>query len=170
MTFEVCCTSKLNSPYFRKRLDMKYIITIVALLISISCCAQNNTRQSSTVEVLSSIICKDSLDRVTWSYDDVDVTPVFQNYKTLFSFHKWVDANIYYPEDQPDAIGWVIADFDIMPDGTLSNVVITKGLCESIDRVQREVLLKSPKWKPGRKNNQPCITRISGFRTKWMLR
>lgn len=156
--------------FLRKQLDMKYIITIVALLISISCCAQNNTRQSSTVEVLSSIICKDSLDRVTWNYDDVDVTPVFQNDTTLFSFHKWVDANIYYPEDQPDAIGWVIADFDIMLDGTLSNVVITKGLCESIDRVQREVLLKSPKWKPGRKNNQPCITRISGFRTKWMLR
>jgi len=149
---------------------MEHLITIVALLMSINCCAQNNSQQSSTVEVPSTITYRDSLNRVIWNYDDVDVKPSFQNDTTLLSFHKWVDANIYYPEDQPDAIGWVIADFDIMPDGTLSNVVITRGLCESIDRVNREVLFKSPQWVPGRKDNKPCTTRITGFRTKWMLR
>lgn len=151
-------------------MDMVSLIAIVTLLVSISCCAQNNTQQTSVVEISTSINLKDSLDKVTCSYDDVDVKPSFQNDTTLLSFHKWVDANICYPDDQPDAIGWVIADFDIMPDGTLSNVVITRGLYETIDQVQRDVLLKSPKWEPGRKNNQPCITRITGFRTKWMIR
>ena len=149
---------------------MEHLITIVALLVYINCCAQNNTQYAPIVEDANSISCRDSLNRVIWNYDDVDVKPSFQNDTTLLSFHKWVDANIYYPEDQPDAIGWVIADFDIMNDGTLSNVVITRGLCESIDRVNREVLLKSPKWEPGRKDNKPCTTRITGFRTKWMLR
>lgn len=120
--------------------------------------------------VPSSINSRDSLDRVTWNYEDVDVKPTFQKDSTLLSFHNWVDANLYLPKDQPDASGRIIADFDIMPDGTLSNVVITRGPCESINQMVWDVLLKSPKWEPGRKNNKPCVTRITGFQTLWMLR
>ena len=102
-------------------------------------------------------------------YDNVQIKPSFQKDPTLQSFHNWVDANLYYPKEQPDAQGRVIVDFDIMPDGTVSNVVITKGVCDTIDRVTQEVLLKSPKWEPGKVHDIPVKTRITGFEIIWKL-
>ena len=127
----------------------------------------SSTRYVFVNDTLNYIIQDDCF---SFDYDEVEVKPSFQEDSTLTAFHNWVDNNIYWPEDQPDAIGWVVVDFDIMPDGVISNVIITKGICDSIDRVTREVLMKSPKWTPGTINNKPCFTRITDFRVKWVLK
>ena len=105
-----------------------------------------------------------------YSFDKVEIKPSFQNDTTLTAFHNWVDSHLQWPEDQPDAIGRVIVDFDILPNGKVSNVVITRGLCESIDRASREVLLQSPNWSPGMVNSKKCSTRIAGFSIVWILK
>ncbi|MBO4768255.1 MAG: hypothetical protein J5495_01845 [Bacteroidales bacterium] len=99
----------------------------------------------------------------TFSYNAVDVKPSFQGDTSLESFHKWVDENLYYKEDNPNATGTVILIFDIMPDGTVSNVIVLSG-GDKLGLVSREVALNSPKWTPGEKNGIKCTTRISGFK------
>lgn len=157
---------------------MKFVYYLALLLIS--CCflcgcnthrLSNRSTQGVEAESTTTVgVEKDALEDIIINYNDVEIKPSFQGDTTLVSFHKWVDANTYYPEDQPDAIGRIFVDFDILSDGTLSNIVITRGLCDSVDLMVKDVLQKSPKWEPGRIKNQPCTTRITGFIVIFMLR
>lgn len=96
--------------------------------------------------------------------------PSFLNDTTLTLFHLWVDDHLYYPEDQPDAIGRLFVDFDVLPDGSISNVVVTRGLCASVDSMCKKVLRSSPKWKPSELHGEKCTSRIKGFVIIFMLR
>ena len=119
--------------------------------------------------ILCVLACSTQSKQV-YSFEEVEIKPSFQNDTTLTAFHNWVDSHLQWPEDQPDAIGRVIVDFDILPNGKVSNVVVTQGLCESIDRASREVLLQSPIWSPGMINSKKCATRITGFSIVWILK
>ena len=76
---------------------------------------------------------------------------------------KWLDKNIQYP---PAALkskiqGEVIVSFIINPNGTLSNIRITKSAHPLLNAEALRVVHKMPKWKPGIHDDRPCQTMFS---------
>lgn len=51
--------------------------------------------------------------------------------------------------------GHMIVTFIIEPDGSLSNIKTEKGITEKFDERVREIISKSPKWKPGQQEGKP---------------
>ena len=151
-TFEICAY------------DIWGATTIASYFQDVACYDEDGKERIFFTDIQKHLL--DSLVK-SFNLNDVDVKPSFQNDTTMANFQKWVKANMWYPEDQPDAFGRVIVDFDILPDGHVSNVIITRGLCESIDNVIHTVIISSPQWTPGEKYGQKCTTRIRGLGIYW---
>lgn len=81
--------------------------------------------------------------------------PMFRGGKTELA--KYLSANIKYPMDaQRKGIhGRVFVAFVVETDGSISNVKIIQGVCESIDQEALRVVNSMPKWVPGMYRGQP---------------
>ena len=71
-------------------------------------------------------------------------------------FSKWVGRNLVYPEiaQENGVSGRVMLQFTINPDGSLSNIVVLRGVDESLDKEAVRVVSQSPKWTPGRQRDR----------------
>jgi len=71
-------------------------------------------------------------------------------------FSKWVNARLVYPEiaKENGVQGRVMLQFQINPDGTLSNVKVLRGVDPSLDKEAVRVVSSSPKWKPGKQRDR----------------
>ena len=71
-------------------------------------------------------------------------------------FSKWVGRNLVYPEiaKENGVSGRVMLQFTINPDGSLSNIVVLRGVDESLDKEAVRVVSQSPKWTPGRQRDR----------------
>lgn len=71
-------------------------------------------------------------------------------------FSKWVGRNLVYPEiaKENGVSGRVMLQFTINPDGSLSNIVVLRGVDESLDKEAVRVVSMSPKWKPGKQRDR----------------
>ena len=102
--------------------------------------------------------------------NSLDVKPEFPGGEV--AFEKFLSTRLIYPEDakKKNIQGTTYIEFIVEKDGSLSNfkVVDGKSVCPSIDQAVINVLLKSPRWKPGLKNGQPIrVRRIK--KTKFVL-
>lgn len=86
---------------------------------------------------------------------NVYVKPEFPNGNEAFS--KYMCSRIIYPRDalSKGIKGKTFTEFIIEKDGTLSHIktVAGKSLSPSCDQAVIDILLKSPRWKPGLGNN-----------------
>lgn len=73
----------------------------------------------------------------------------------------WIAENIQYPEIaiQNDDQGKVYLSFVVEKDGSISSVVIERGVTQEIDREAKRVLRKMPKWKPAEVKGKNVRTR-----------
>lgn len=71
-------------------------------------------------------------------------------------FSKWVGKNLVYPEiaKENGVSGRVMLQFTINPDGSLSNIIVLRGVDESLDKEAVRVVSQSPKWTPGRQRDR----------------
>jgi len=87
------------------------------------------------------------------------------------TFSKWVAQHIVYPEiaKENGVAGRVTLQFTIMPDGTLTNVKILRGVDASLDKEAVRVVSSSPKWKPGKQRDR-AVKVIYNFPVIFQLR
>ncbi|MDO9510116.1 MAG: TonB family protein [Bacteroidales bacterium] len=67
------------------------------------------------------------------------------------AFHKFLESNIKYPDKARNKhkSGTVYLQFCVETDGTISDIVILKGICESLDKEALRLASKIEQWKPG---------------------
>jgi len=74
-----------------------------------------------------------------------------------YDMGKYLSENLKYPEEARKAGigGRVIAKFVVNEDGSVSDVIIQKGIGGGCDEEAKRVLDKMPSWKPGKQNGKP---------------
>lgn len=78
-------------------------------------------------------------------------------------FTKWVFKNIEYPEiaKENGVQGRVTLQFTVEPDGSVTKVVVVRGVDSSLDKEAVRVVSSSPKWTPGKQRNKPVRVRFT---------
>ena len=92
-----------------------------------------------------------------YEYFALDVPPKFNGGDARQEFPQWFYTRLVYPEDARDAgmEGRVIVQFQINKDGSVSDISILEGVCESIDNEVIRVVSESPDWTPGYIDGKP---------------
>ncbi|MCD8208598.1 MAG: energy transducer TonB [Bacteroidales bacterium] len=72
------------------------------------------------------------------------------------AFTTWVNQHLVYPEvaKENGVQGRVTLQFTVGTDGTVSNVVVLRGVDASLDKEAVRVVSMSPKWTPGRQRDR----------------
>lgn len=85
----------------------------------------------------------------------VEVRPTFRG-GDANEFSKWVAQNLEYPEiaKENGVSGRVMLEFTVMPDGSIANVRVLRGVDPSLDAEAVRVVSSSPRWEPGRQRDR----------------
>jgi len=72
-------------------------------------------------------------------------------------------SNIHYPEQakELDIQGTVIIEFVVETDGSVTNVVVKRGIGGGCDEEAVRVVKSMPKWKPGKQRGKPVRVRYT---------
>lgn len=92
---------------------------------------------------------------------DIQAYPEFEG--GMKAWAKFIQRNLRYPGKAQDAEaqGKVYISFVIEKDGSVSNVTVLKGIGYGCDEEAVRVISKSPKWKPGKQNDQNVRVRYN---------
>jgi len=98
-----------------------------------------------------------TVDDTTRLYIRVEVDPIFPGgYDMLNKFVKNnLSSDVKNNLNSGNISGMVILNFVVERDGSLTNIKVIKGLTKEADDEVIRIMSKSPKWKPGIKNNRP---------------
>ena len=109
---------------------MKYVITLLALSLSLTVLAQKKTPY-------------------------VEVMPEFTGAQTAWA--TYLQENMRYPTlaREKNIQGKVQLSFIVDIDGSLSEIKVLKGIGGGCDEEAIRVLKNSPQWKPGIQNGKP---------------
>jgi len=90
----------------------------------------------------------------------VETKPSFQG-GDANDFSKWVNEHLEYPEiaKENGVEGRVILSFTVMPNGSLGNVQVLRGVDPSLDQEAVRVIKMSPKWTPGKQRDR--VTKVT---------
>lgn len=85
----------------------------------------------------------------------VDEIPSFPG--GWIEFHNYLNSNIHYPADamKSNIQGRVILKVVVEIDGSISNIIVVKGVESSIDKESIRVVSNMPRWAPGKIKGQP---------------
>ena len=74
---------------------------------------------------------------------------------------KWINANVVYPETsiEMEDQGKVYLSFVVESDGSISNIVVEKGVSKELDREAKRVVRKMPNWSAGEASGKKVRTR-----------
>jgi protein TonB len=74
---------------------------------------------------------------------------------------KYIVTNIQYPSTsiEMNEQGKVYLSFVVEPDGSITNVVVERGVSPDLDREAKRVVRSMPKWKPGESKAKKSRTR-----------
>ena len=86
----------------------------------------------------------------------VEEKPKFQG-GDANTFSKWVNSKLVYPEiaKENGIQGRVTLQFTVNTDGSVSNVIVLRGVDASLDKEAVRIVSQSPKWTPGRQRERP---------------
>ena len=89
------------------------------------------------------------------SYQDIDEPPSFYGGDVQY-FSNWVSTHIVYPKNAVEngLQGRVTIGFTIETDGSVSNVVVLRGVDPVLDKEAIRVVSSSPKWKPAKQRGR----------------
>ena len=82
----------------------------------------------------------------------------------------WIAKNVRYPEAsiQLGEQGKVYVSFVVEPDGSISNVIVERGVSDDLDKEAKRVIRAMPHWKPG-KNNAKSVRARCRFPVNFVL-
>ncbi|MFA9391645.1 MAG: energy transducer TonB [Prolixibacteraceae bacterium] len=83
------------------------------------------------------------------------------------NLNSWLSKNIKYPQAAVNlnVSGRVYLNFVVDKDGSISNIAITRGVDDLIDKEAMRVVATMPKWKPGFQNGKPVKVSYNIFIT-----
>ena len=90
-----------------------------------------------------------------YEYFALDVPPKFNGGDARQEFPKWFYAQLTYDARNAGMQGRVIVQFQINKDGSVSDINLLEGVCESIDNEVIRVVSESPDWTPGYVDGKP---------------
>ena len=132
---------------------MKRTTLTLALLVMIFAIAKAQTTDSAKTKETNNIVSANTVNQDS-IYADVDQYAQFPG--GLDNFYRFLGRNIRYPTDARDAKqqGRVKIQFVIEKNGSLSNIIVIRGVSPSIYAEAIRVLKMSPKWIPAKKNGE----------------
>lgn len=155
-----------QTPKSIKSIKIMALSIITSCLVFVFSCENNETGLSSTenVPMTDQEAAGASNDKTKTSdelFTVVDEQPTFQGGGND-AFMEYITKNIRYPEEakQKDIQGRVYVQFVIEKDGTITNVVIVKGIGGGVDEEAKRVVESSPKWTPGKQRGNPVRVRM----------
>jgi|TARA_R110000737_G_scaffold53512_1_gene75135 protein TonB len=79
----------------------------------------------------------------------------------MAELQKYIASNINYPQTsiEMNEQGKVYLSFVVEPDGTISNIVVERGVSSDLDREAKRVVRGMPKWTPGEAGGKKARTR-----------
>ncbi|MFZ5553043.1 MAG: energy transducer TonB [Bacteroidota bacterium] len=124
----------------------------ILILISVFFCEFGFSQNLNSNDTLKKPASEDSVVVV-------DVAPEYPD--GLNAMYGFIIKNINYPEDaKTNGIeGKVYVNFYIEKDGTVTNVVVEKGIGGGCDEEAVRVVSMMPKWNPGQANGNPVRVR-----------
>ncbi|MCG8411704.1 MAG: energy transducer TonB [Bacteroidales bacterium] len=92
----------------------------------------------------------------------VEDMPLFQG-KNKDAFRIYIQKNLKYPviAQENGVSGKVFVQFDISPKGSVTNIVVVRGVDPSLDKEAVRVVKSSPKWTPGKQRGRPVNVRFT---------
>lgn len=99
-------------------------------------------------------ISQNEYENSIWEWGDISKKPTFPG--GMGEFYKFIQLNFVYPIDEKTnkIEGTIYLWFVIEKNGKVSNVEILKGVSPGLDTEAVRVLKSSPRWLPGKVNNQ----------------
>jgi protein TonB len=81
----------------------------------------------------------------------------------LKTFYEYINANLQYPAEAKSkkVEGRVHVTFVVEPDGSLSNIQVTKGLGSGCDEEAIRLIKNCPKWTPGKQGGTPVRVQVT---------
>jgi protein TonB len=100
-------------------------------------------------------------DNQVYEASGVDQFPEFEG--GMAAWAKFIQRNLRYPPraEEEGVSGKVFLSFVIERDGSVTDVTLLKGIGAGCDEEAMRVIKKSPKWKPGKQQNNPVRVRYT---------
>lgn len=92
------------------------------------------------------------------SIDYVAASPVGE----LADFWNFIHMNVEFPDEciEKNIQGKVYLSFLVQKDGTITHVVVEKGVYPSLDAAATRVLRYAPKWNPATSSGKPVVSKV----------
>jgi TonB family protein len=154
----------LAYPGFKNIKDGKYLLNVAFRLNGSTSSLINAETQPLTgydllnpITVTGSTYASNALGNQKKVFDFVstDTPPQFPG--GIEKFYSFIGKSIKYPKEAVDnkVEGKVFLAFIVEEDGSLSDIQVERSLGSGTDEEAVRVLKASPRWNPGKKNNQP---------------
>lgn len=77
------------------------------------------------------------------------------------AMQRWISENVVYPETaiELEEQGRVYLSFVVEPNGSITNVVVERGVSRDLDREAKRVVRRMPPWSPGEASGKSVRTR-----------
>ena len=128
---------------------LAYLALIPLLAALVYAC---NPSKNAKVETSDETVVAEAI-----SFQDVEVKPTFNDGDDS-QFISWIHKNIEYPESAiaAEAQGRMLVQFSIMPDGSMDEFEVVRGINPDLDaEVLRVMKSCDLKWTPGMQNGKP---------------
>ncbi|MBB2149066.1 energy transducer TonB [Pedobacter gandavensis] len=101
------------------------------------------------------------VDNQIYNASGVEVYPEFEG--GMKGWAKYLQRNLRYPDLalEKDVQGRVMVSFVVEKDGSISDVKLISGIGSGCDEEALRVIRKSPRWKPGKQNEQTVRVRYT---------
>jgi protein TonB len=98
---------------------------------------------------------EDVVDEAPVPFAIVEQKPKF-NGGSANEFSRWVNQRLVYPAIcvENGVQGRVTLTFTVMPDGSLANISVLRGVDQELDKEALRVVSSSPRWEPGRQRDR----------------
>ena len=92
------------------------------------------------------------------SVDYISASPV----GGVAKFYEFIVMNLEFPDEciEKNIQGKVFLTFLVQKDGTITHVVVDKGVYPSLDAEATRVLRYAPKWNPATSNGKPVVSKM----------
>lgn len=128
---------------------LAYLALIPLLAVLVYAC---NPSKNAKVETSDETVVAEAV-----SFQDVEVKPTFNDGDDS-QFARWIYKNVEYPESaiSAGAQGRMLVQFSIMPDGSMDEFEVVRGINPDLDaEVLRVMKSCDLKWTPGMQNGKP---------------
>jgi protein TonB len=122
----------------------------------------DETSEDKVVEIYAPVLQAEEEATEEEIFVIVEDMPKFKG-GDINKFREWVQKRVRYPElaAENGIQGRVFITFVVEPNGTVSNVSVTRSVDQLLDDAAKEAVAASPKWEPGMQRGRPVRVRYS---------